>query len=87
MPIRIFLYLAEEYKRLLMRSECSSVAEYFDIFDLIKSEKIRCGSLETAVRHAILKYRTGYEISDFILNQKEEKLSCYINRPICLNIV
>lgn len=134
MPVRFFLYLAEEYKRLLMRSEFSSalytatlvkiprpefyivytgadscdpdirlsdayigsqsgefegnggleliapvltadqakgvLAEYFDIIDFIKSEKKGCGSLETAVRHAILKYRAGYEISDFILNQK-----------------
>lgn len=134
MPVRIFLYLAEEYKRLLMWSEfssalytaslvkiprpefyivytgadscdpylrlsdaflgsCSSglegngglelivpvltadkakgvLAEYFDIIDFIKSEKEQSGSLETAVRHAILKYQAGYEISDFILNQK-----------------
>lgn len=134
MPVRILLYLAEEYKRLLMRSEFSSalyasalvkipkpefyivytgtdacapvmklsdaflecpsagrnpasrielivpvltagdsegiLAEYFDIINFIKEERSRYGSLETAVRHAILKYQSGYEISDFIRNQK-----------------
>ncbi len=134
MPIRILLYLAEEYKRLLTRSEfssalyaaplvkiprpefyivytgtepCASVmklsdafldctssginaeskieltipvltatdskgilAEYFDIINYIKSETRYCGSLETAISHAILKYQSGYEISEFIRNQK-----------------
>ena len=134
MPIRILLYLAEEYKRLLLRSEfssalyaaplvkipkpefyivytgtdpCASVlklsdafldcpsgdinadssieltipvltaaeakgilAEYFDIMNFIKAEASLNGSLETAVKDAIIKYQSGYEISDFIKNQK-----------------
>ena len=134
MPVRVFLYLAEEYKRLLLRSEFSSalyaaplvkiprpefyivytgadacspvmrlsdaflecspvrktpdsmielsipvltasesegvLAEYFDIIGFIKDERSRCGSLETAVKHAIQKYQSGYEISDFIQNQR-----------------
>lgn len=134
MPVRIFLYLAEEYKRLLMQSEFSSalysaelvkiprpefyvvytgtdecgpvlnlsdafmdcaaagrhaqsrlelsvpvltedgaegvLAEYFGLINYIKAERGRCGSLDEAVRQGIIKYQSGYEISEFIMNQK-----------------
>lgn len=46
------------------------LAEYFDIMNFIKAEASRNGSLETAVKDAIIKYQSGYEISDFIKNQK-----------------